>query len=666
MPLLLLIALAASPQQAESKVRESIGALEKALVAKDESVGDLFDVSRLLKEMERRGSIPDSNFRYRSARRLEDNLSTIASAPGALHGGWNKIEPLTVRIAGDDADALCRVTIGGKPSKFRFWLTRSGDSWKPFDLEKLDGTYRLSVIGLQYTPGVHDDEERQSLRDGVQTLQRGAMHLAKGQADGARDALAMARRSTPPEYVMDWIDLVDGQALHALGDAAAGLQAADRVLVRQKDLAVAHRLKATCHAALGDYAKAIAAGKEYLKLVGDDAEMWTLIGRAFEDQDQADEAIEAYRKGAEADAQDDAIRLELGRILLNRRRTEEAAAFFTAAVGVAAADEDTFERAADLLDRAGAHAEALALSGAAALRRADEAPVLLRRGRALRKLGRTREAEETLVRASKLHLDDKEIPRELVLVLAQSGKDAEAQERVRSVAPGSTGPHALVRAFVHAAAGRSGPALEELKTVFKAEPELPATVAWIEKEPVFEKLRGEALVKSAQAARDYWVARLNPKLAPDEMLRIAQERIRAFPEDGLAIYDEGRMLRRLQRLAEAETSLRKALEKSGDPSKVQQELGRTLASLGRLDDALAIADGLIKAAPKSPEPGMDLRVAVFILSGKRDAAIKALQTLLDRYPAWNGAAIAGSDLDEFRRQPAVQELLRKARSKLRK
>jgi tetratricopeptide (TPR) repeat protein len=465
---------------------------------------------------------------------------------------------------------------------------------------------------------------------------------------------------------MDWIDLVDGQALSALGDAAGGLKAADRVLVRQKDLAVAHRLKAACHAALGEPAKAIAAGKEYLRLVGDDAEMWTLIGRASEALDQIEPAIEAYRKGVDADAQDAVIRLELGRVLLARRQAAEATTLFTAAVTLAGAEEDLFERAADLLDRAGAHAEALALTDAAAIRRSDEAPVLLRRGRALRKLGRGKEAEETLTRASKLHLDDSDIPRELVLTLAQSGKDAEAQERMRTAAPGAVWSHALVRAFVHAAAGRSPQALEELKVVFRTEPELPTSVASIEQEPVFEKLRDHPLVKSARAGRDYWAARLNPKLAPEEMLRIAQERIQALPDDALALFDEGRMLRRLKRFADAEASLRKAIEKSDDKSKFQDELGRTIAAQGRLDDALAVADGLIKAAPKAPEPGLDLRVAVFALSGKRDAAIKALQTLLDRHPAWHAAAIAGEDLDEFRRQPAVQEILRKARSRTRK
>ena len=656
--LALLFVLTTAAPQADSKVRESLGTLEKALVSKDESLGDLLDLPRLLKEMERRGSIPDSNFRYRSARRLEDNLATITSAPGALHGGWNKIEPLTVRIAqsGDEAEALCRVTIGGKPSKFRFWLTRSGDSWRTFDLEKMDGTYRLSVIGLQYTPGVHDDEERQSLRDGVQTFQRAAMHLSKGQAEGARDALAMARRSTPPEYVMDWIDLVDGQALHALGDLAAALKMADRVLVRQKDLAVAHRLKAVCHAALGDPAKAIAAGQEYLKLVGDDAEMWTLIGKASEEFDQPDAAIDAYRKGAEADGQDWACRLELGRLLLERRKTDEAAAALTAAISQSTADDDVYERAGDLLDRAGAHAEALALSDAAAVKRSDEAPVLLRRGRALRKLGRAKEAEETLTRASKLHLDDREIPAELTFVLAQAGRDAEAQERMKTASP-------LVRAFVHAAAGRSAAALDELKNVFRAEQELATTLAWIEKEQVFAKLQGDALVQAARATRDYWTARLNRKLTPEQMLKISQGRIQAVPEDPLGYIDECRMYRRMNMFREAETSLRKGLEKNAENVRILEQLALTVAGQGRLDDALGIADRLIKASPKSPEPGMDLRVTIFFMSGKREAAIKALSTLLDKYPAWHVSALAGDDLDEFRRLPAVQELLRKARSK---
>jgi tetratricopeptide (TPR) repeat protein len=672
MPILLLLALATASPQAESKVRETIGVLEKALVAKDETLGDLFDVPRLLKEMERRGSIPDGEYRFRSARRLEDNLAAIASAPGALNGGWNRIEPLSVRLnpAGDEAEALCRVTIGGKKTKFRFWLTRAGESWRAFDLESIDGSYRLSVIGLQYTPGVHDDGDRNALRDGVMTLQRASVYLAKGKPEGARDALDMARRSGPPEYVMDWINLVDGQALSMLGDSAGGLKAADRVLARQKDLAVAHRLKATCHAALGEPARAILAAKEYLKLVGDEAEMWTLVGRACEKLDQTDEALEAFRKGADADAEDSDSRRELGRILLDRRRTAEAAAWFAAAARLAPAEEKAFENAADLLDRAGAHAEALALAEEAAQRRPDDAAVLFRRGRALRNLGRSKDAEETLRGALKVHPDDSDIPKELVLVLAQSGKDGEAQERMKIVAAGDSWPHAYLRAFVHAAASRRTQALEELKTVFRAEQVLQTTVAWIDKEPVFEKLRGEkeskGLLDAARATRDYWLARQNSKLPPEEMLRIARERIQAVPDHAMAYFDQGHALRRLARYAEAEPPVRKAIEKSGDKTLFQDELGRTLAAQGKLEEALAVAEELIRAQPKAEEFGMDLRVAVFAIAGKREAALKALQSLLDKHPAWHPAAASGEELDEFRKLPSVQELLRKARSKSRK
>jgi len=316
MTIVLLLALAAAPQERETKVRDAIVALEKGLTTKDESVGDQIDLLRLVKEMERRGSIPDGTsdgFRNRGMRRLEENLSTIVSAPGALNGGWDRIEPLSVRLngAGDEAQALCRVTIGGKKGKFRFWLTRAGDSWKTFDYENLDGTYRLSVIGLQYAPGVSDDEDRNALRDAVMTLQRGAVYLSKGEARGARDALEMARQSEPPAYVKDWIELVDGLALNALGNPSGGLKAAERVLVRQQDLAVAHRLKATCHASLGEHAKAILAAKEYLRIVGDDPEAWVLVGEASEKLGQADEALEAYRKAAEADPQDRTSRCRL-------------------------------------------------------------------------------------------------------------------------------------------------------------------------------------------------------------------------------------------------------------------------------------------------------------------------------------------------------------------
>jgi len=441
MIIVLLLALAAAPQQADAKVREALGTLEKALASKDDSVGDQFDLQRLLKVMERSGSIPDGTgdgFQSRGVRRLEENLSTVVSAAGTLNGGWERIEPLSVRLnaTGLEAEALCRVTIGGKKGRFRFWLCRAGDSWKPYDYENLDGSYRLAVIGMQYAPGVWDDEEKNTLRDSVATLQRAQVYLSKGQLTGARDALGMARRSDPPAYVRDWVDLVDGLALHAMGNAAGALKAADRALVRQKDLAIAHRLKAACHVSLGESVKAIEAAKEYLRLVGDDPEGWTLVGAALEKMDQPEKALDAYRKAVDSDPEDAAARWKLARALRRQRRFDDA------------------------------HAE-----------------------------------------------------------------------------------------------------------------------------------------------------------------------------------------------------IRKALEKNGEDLRLQDERGRLLAAQGELEAALAVAEELIRSKPKAEEFGMDLRVSVLVLAGKRDEALQVLRALLEKHPEWAPSAASGDDLEEFRKLPLVQEALIKARAK---
>ena len=88
-----------------------------------------------------------------------------------------------------------------------------------------------------------------------------------------------------------------------------------------------------------------------------------------------------------------------------------------------------------------------------------------------------------------------------------------------------------------------------------------------------------------------------------------------------------------------------------------------LAAQGKLEEALAVVEEEIR---RSESTGMNLRVAVYAIAGKREAALKALQTLLEKHPGHHPAVVRGEELDEFRRLPAVQDLLRKAREKARK
>jgi tetratricopeptide (TPR) repeat protein len=168
----------------------------------------------------------------------------------------------------------------------------------------------------------------------------------------------------------------------------------------------------------------------------------------------------------------------------------------------------------------------------------------------------------------------------------------------------------------------------------------------MDKEPVFEKLRSDKLVAAARAAAEYGKARQMPDLPDEELLRIARERAEAAPDHALAYYDQGRALRRLRRYAEAETVLRKAA--SGD------ELGRALAAQGKLEEALAVTDEMLG------------RVAVYVIAGKRDTALQALQALLEKHPDRHSDIAMDDDFAEFRRLPAVQDQLRKARAKIRK
>ena len=147
----------------------------------------------------------------------------------------------------------------------------------------------------------------------------------------------------------------------------------------------------------------------------------------------------------------------------------------------------------------------------------------------------------------------------------------------------------------------------------------------------------------------------------DQALEAYRKAVDADPEDPDSRRKQCRLLRRLRRFDEAEGSIRQAIEKSADKTLLQDELGRTLAARGKLEDALAVADGL-----KAEETRMELLVAVYAIAGKREEALQALQRLLEQHPERHGGVAGGDELEEFRKSPAVQELLRNAGAKVRK
>jgi hypothetical protein len=113
----------------------------------------------------------------------------------------------------------------------------------------------------------------------------------------------------------------------------------------QKDLLVAHHLKAASYFELEEYEKCIASEKEFMNGVGDDAEAWEKIGACYEHLKKVDDAIglpegrRERRRGAHC-------RLAAGRLLLEAGKGAEATAPLVEAVRNAK-DPEVLEQAAD-------------------------------------------------------------------------------------------------------------------------------------------------------------------------------------------------------------------------------------------------------------------------------------------------------------------------------
>ncbi|HXX92574.1 MAG TPA: tetratricopeptide repeat protein, partial [Planctomycetota bacterium] len=636
-----------------------------------EPLVERFSLIRMLREFEAQGGdkVPPEGDegRTRLLDRLKAALPAWTRASAAVGGEWERIRMLHAKLrpGGDEAEILSQVTLGGSRSRFRFWMIREGDDWKVFDFETLDGGLRFSVSVVALSATMEKDAEaRKSMHQAFAALLAAFRQLTSGEFEEARKSLAGARKAEPPAQVRGWIDLLDAQALASLERYDESLEAADRALGAQKDLALAHQLKGLAYAALEKHEEAIAAEREFIKLVGDDAEAWLAIGEEFEKLGKAGEALEAFRKGAASDDEDFACRLNLGRLLVEGGRGEEARANLLAASRLAAPGEGVFEEAAELLAGAGDHPGVLELAQERVKRTPADPTVLLWQGRSLRRLGRLEEAQEVLGRAVKAEKekdeDSSECAEELVFALAQAGKGPEALERAGSLAVGDGDSARFVRLFLHAMAGRTEKGAQELKALLEEDDEAvdrilgePALTAFAKRDEV-QKVLGPA-----RARREFERA-VEKCLKGDweGLLKLSRDRGQAAPDDDRALYYQGYALRRLRRFGEAVEALRAAAGKAKEPREAREELGRALAALGQVDGALAQAEAIL---PEGKARGLSLRTAVFWIAGKPDQAVSALRDLLKEDPHWHEVVEKDADLVEFRKLPAVRDELKRAK-----
>lgn len=671
---LLLASLAVAPQpgpEEDSKVRVAIDGLGRAMAGGDpEKILACFDLPRMIRELDAQSGRPflpeDEPGREGLLRRLKLALPAMAAGPAAFGAPWEKVRTLGVKIRpdGKEAEALCFVTVGGDRFKFRFFLVREKEEWRVFDFEMLELGIRISLtLGSLKGDGADEkDEGGRKVKRALGGILRAVRLISEAEFGKARETLAGARSEGLPGTLGAWIETLDAIALVALEEYESAIRAADRALAAHKDLALAHFLKAGAFTEMGKDDTAIASAREFMRLVGDDPDAWSMIGGSFERLEQRERAIEAYRKGAACDDEDYDCRFALGRLLVDEGRIAEAKPFLLAASRNAPTDELTSLEAAHFLGNAGEYGAILELVEERLKRTPDESDILVWQGRALRRLSRFEDAERALRVSLKSDPEDFGLMEELVLTLAQAGKDREAMESLETLEKDNREHAGFARVFVHALAGRTGKALPELKGLLEEDEDL---VERIEIEPALKSFRGEkevrSLVDPARATVEFMKAvRKLSKGDDGALLRLSKERLAVAPDHDYAHYYQGCALRRLKRFEEAVQALRAAVTKGKEPQSFRDELGRALSAVGNLDDALFEVDQLLSES-KAKEYGMSLRVAVYAIAKKPDEALRALEELLTEFPNWQSVIRWDPDLAELRQLPACQTLLEKAR-----
>ena len=669
---LLIVAVPGTQDAEEGRIKECLEALMKAMAAKDSAaVGKCFHAQRMLQEFVARG-VPFDKADEKAAQQLLQAMSSKFGQGLTLMGiAWEKIRLLRVKPNpdGSEVEAFCRLTVtGGGRSRVRFWLVKDGDAWKIYDVETQEENMRLSVtMGSLYAALAADEATQRGTRLAFVSLQKAMKLLGEGEAEEAHKNLRQAIEAGPPAIMCAWIEMLDTNALAALGRYEDAIQAADRALKLNKDMVVLHHLKAGAYFELEEYEKCIESEKEFINGVGDDADGWEVIGNAYDRLKKPEEAIAAYRKGAACDDEDHANRMSLGRLLLDAGKPAEAGPVLLQAVRNAK-DIGVFEEAAELLDEKGAPEGLLALAEDEAKRSPDEVSPGRWQGRALRKLKRFEESEKVLRAALEKDKEDADCQEDLVLTLAHAGKEKEAIERVEAIERETGGRSWFLRAVVHALADRQAQAVEELSKAVDTEEDAESMLDVYEREPVFRKTREraeyKAVVERAKSRAEYSRA-AGGRIEKEDwegLLKLAKERSAAVPDHAHAHYHQGQALRRMGRHLDAELALKAAVAKAKDRVTYQEELGKALAAQGRLDEALALADALVADADHK-HSGLFLRVAVYAMVKKSAPALKALEELLKDQSYWHWKVENDDDLEEFRKLQGVQELLKKAKAK---
>lgn len=652
----LILALAIALAQDEAEIRKAIeGAIGSVVDGNGPAFVDRWDVVRMAREIEtaaqlKEGSVVAAKEALRSA--LERLPRQIAGTPFA----WTGVKITRVRVdeKRETAEGFGVVRMGEEKTKARFALVRDGDAWRIYDLDFLEFGMRYSILigGIVAAAEKNPKEFGDLAKCGV-LLQKVGLAIATGDAEEALKHIEKGKSMKLPPSFQAYLGFLEGTAYLGLERPEDALKAADRTLEIDKNLILAHLVRATALLGLERHEDAIRAAEVYVEKIGEDADAYWVIGQSHEALDRRDAAIAAHRKGVAADDEEYENRHALGRLLAAKGDREEAVRLLQQAIKNSPEWEDLYGTVADELIEVDAPAVLLDLARHQSKQGGGDARVLLHQGHALRRLGKPDEALKFLQEAAKHEDVEYLASEELVYTLADLGRDKEALTEARD--------GAYLLAYVHAAAQRHDEAIKYLRMALREDPTLHVQMA---REKVFEAIRGQdagrALLERARAKARYDEKAWGLLEESAKLAELSEQYLKTVPDDPDGWYYLGLSLQNLKKYAEAEKAYLTGVQHETEDSareRFWQELGRVLAHLGRTKEALEYAKKLDRLASR--------HVAAYAhaVAGNEAEALRELERMFAIAPAYHAMIAENPVFHKVCETEAGRRALERARAR---
>ncbi|HEX4613975.1 MAG TPA: hypothetical protein VH092_37685 [Urbifossiella sp.] len=221
----------------------------------------------------------------------------------------DSVEVRRVVPGADPAEVIAytRQRLGGRAGSYRWWLVRTPDGWKAFDLEDVRVGVRLSRQAAAQVAR-SDGAVAPEVKAGLAALGPAADRLAAGDPDGAAAALGPARTAALPRDGYAARCLIEGGVAAMKGRATEAREWADRAAAAAPGLPATDYLRAAAAAAARDWEGVVGPARAYLDTVGPDAPTARLLGTALRELGHPAEAVAAFESGLRDDPARDDLR----------------------------------------------------------------------------------------------------------------------------------------------------------------------------------------------------------------------------------------------------------------------------------------------------------------------------------------------------------------------